>query len=107
VSEILNKDEIESWLLHQAAINCDICDGVKGIVCGELVNVAYIARKSGARINVIYSPGDTCPVCGSSEVDEYSPRTLYACGSSDYDQRPGTFVRGDNCKQESAGKGAV
>ena len=34
---------------------------------------------------------DTCPKCGAPEVDANTPRTVYACGSSDYDQRPGTF----------------
>ncbi len=32
-----------------------------------------------------------CPSCGSPEADAMTPRTVYACGSSDYDQRPGTF----------------
>lgn len=32
-----------------------------------------------------------CPACGAAEVDALTPRTVYACGSSDYDQRPGTF----------------
>ena len=32
-----------------------------------------------------------CPACGSPEVDAMTPRTVYDCGSSDYDQRPGTF----------------
>jgi hypothetical protein len=35
--------------------------------------------------------GEKCPVCGAPEVDAMTPRTTYACGSSDYDQRPGTF----------------
>lgn len=38
--------------------------------------------------------GDVCPLCGSKEVAANSPATVYACGSRDYDQRPGTFVRG-------------
>lgn len=32
-----------------------------------------------------------CPTCGAQEVEADTPRTTYACGSSDYDQRPGTF----------------
>ena len=35
--------------------------------------------------------GDKCPKCGAVEVDAITPRTVYACGSSDYDQRPNTF----------------
>ena len=33
-----------------------------------------------------------CPGCGAPEVAANSPRTAYTCGSSDYDQRPGSFV---------------
>lgn len=39
-----------------------------------------------------------CPNCNAVEVDAFTPRTVYACGSSDYDQRPGTFIKKDNCK---------
>ena len=34
-----------------------------------------------------------CPSCGLPEVDCLEPRTKYECGSSDYDQRPGSFVK--------------
>jgi len=34
-----------------------------------------------------------CPQCGAPEVDASTPSTVYSCGSSDYDQRPGTFRR--------------
>lgn len=37
-------------------------------------------------------PPERCPNCGSPEVESNTPRTTYACGSSDYDQRPGTFT---------------
>lgn len=40
-----------------------------------------------------------CPNCGAPEVEASTPRTVYACGSSDYDQRPGTFEPGD-CGRE-------
>ncbi len=33
----------------------------------------------------------TCPECGAEEIEASTPRTVYACGSSDYDRRPGTF----------------
>lgn len=32
-----------------------------------------------------------CPICGAKEISADSPRTVYECGSSDYDQIPGTF----------------
>jgi hypothetical protein len=36
--------------------------------------------------------GEKCPACAAPEVPATTPRTVYACGSSDYDQRPGSFV---------------
>ena len=35
-----------------------------------------------------------CQNCGAAEVEAMTPRTVYACGSSDYDHRPGTFRAG-------------
>ena len=35
--------------------------------------------------------GNKCPACAAPEVDAETPRTVYACGSSTYDHRPGTF----------------
>ena len=32
-----------------------------------------------------------CPRCRAPEVPRVGPRTVYACGSSDYDQRAGTL----------------
>lgn len=32
-----------------------------------------------------------CPRCGAPEVSAATPLTVYACGASDYDQRPGTL----------------
>lgn len=42
-------------------------------------------------------PPESCPVCGASEVASNGPRITYACGSSDYDQRPGTFKQASSC----------
>ena len=39
----------------------------------------------------------SCPYCGWKEVDAMSPRTVYECGSSDYDQRPGTYLQSERC----------
>lgn len=33
-----------------------------------------------------------CPNCFAPEIETNGPRTNYACGSNDYDQRPGTFI---------------
>ena len=42
--------------------------------------------------------GDKCPKCGAVEVDAMTPRTIYACGSSDYDKRPNTFNQSEQCR---------
>lgn len=42
-----------------------------------------------------------CPVCGAEEVASSTPRTVYACGSSDYDQRDGTFKKGVDCAKNT------
>lgn len=39
----------------------------------------------------------SCQECGAEEVESLSPRTMYACGSSDYDQQQGTFHKGSKC----------
>lgn len=38
-----------------------------------------------------------CPNCGAHEVEAYTPMTVYACGSKDYDQRPNTFKKSTAC----------
>ena len=48
----------------------------------------------------VYMPG--CPVCGNPEIDSATARTVYSCGSSDYDQRPGTFKQSRDCTLISA-----
>jgi len=48
------------------------------------------------------SPGEKCPSCGAEEVEADSPRTVYACGSSDYAcyfHRPGSFTQSQQCKE--------
>lgn len=44
---------------------------------------------------------ENCPKCGSTEISAMTPRTTYECGSSDYDQRPGTFEQSEKCKSLS------
>jgi hypothetical protein len=44
---------------------------------------------------------EKCQRCGKPEIEAYTPRTVYACGSSDYDQREGTFTKGNNCKMKN------
>ena len=40
------------------------------------------------------------PECRAKEVDSGKPRTVYACGSSDYARRDGTFEKGFDCFYE-------
>jgi hypothetical protein len=56
------------------------------------------AEARGSAAMSMNIPGDKCEICGAVEVDAITPRTVYACGSSDYDKRPGTHRRGNNCK---------
>jgi hypothetical protein len=42
---------------------------------------------------------EKCPKCGAVEIDAMTPRTVYLCGSSDYDQRLNTFSQSEECKQ--------
>lgn len=46
-----------------------------------------------------------CPKCGEPEIDAMTPRTVYACESSDYDQRPGTFKQSKTCAAASQRNG--
>jgi hypothetical protein len=45
---------------------------------------------------------EKCPKCGAPEVDWNGPATHYKCGSSDYDQRPGTFKQSIACAKAEA-----
>lgn len=42
---------------------------------------------------------ENCPKCDSIEIAADTPRTTYECGSSDYDQRPGTFRQTKQCRE--------
>lgn len=44
-------------------------------------------------------PKHLCPKCKSKEVEALTPRTVYACGSSEYDERPGTFKQSSRCRE--------
>ena len=67
----------------EAPINCSYCmdsgiDPDNGLECAMPAHDPVIV-------------GEGCPACGSPEVGAMNPRTVYACGSSDYDGRPDTF----------------
>lgn len=48
--------------------------------------------------------GQGCPSCLEPEVESNGPHTTYACGSKDYDQRPGTFQQSKECENRSSDK---
>jgi len=50
---------------------------------------------------------EKCPNCGSVEVEANTPRTTYKCGSSDYDQRPGTFKQSGECTNKLLSQAGV
>lgn len=59
--QILNKEELDSWLFEHAQVQGHICDAVKGALQAaepgdtqELVNMAYIDRETGEQFDVIY-----------------------------------------------------
>ncbi len=68
----------------------------------QLRQAAAIAHLASAELQRRQQPqtaGQYCPMCGSPEVDHYGPATKYACGSTDFDQRPGTFKESDRCNR--------
>lgn len=82
--------EFDSWAFKQCVTNGQEIEGVKG-ADGE--NIKYVNTTTKEEFHL----GDKCPECGSYEVEAFTPRTVYSCGSSDYDQRDGTFKKGKGC----------
>ena len=68
--------------------HCETCNGT-----GTAFSQAFTPRKCEDchGKGIAERPTPSCPICGSPEVEAETPRTVYACGSSDYDQRPGTL----------------
>ena len=48
-----------------------------------------------------------CPKCGSPEITADTPRTVYSCMASDFEQRPGTFVSTRICTSEQFAREAT
>jgi len=63
----------------------------------KITNDIFDAVKESSLIHKVCE-GEKCPICGASEIEAMTPRTTYACGSSDYDQRPNTFKQSNQCK---------
>lgn len=51
---VSNRDDIDSWLFHRVQIDGHGCSGIKGMVAGEEVNIAFRDNVTGDKIDVIY-----------------------------------------------------
>lgn len=95
------------------ALNCHSAENASGtpdFILADFLLGCLAAWDAGAKAREAWaSPAQGCPKCCATEVDAPStPRTIYACGSSDYDQRPGTLLQSTICAdratfQESTG----
>lgn len=45
-----------------------------------------------------------CPFCGSPEVEYPTPRTVYSCGTNEYDGRPESAMQSETCKERVLAK---
>ena len=82
----------------------DIVQQAKEMEKQQIIDIVEKSRETGLTAEYLLltygSKGSDgkCPNCGAMEVDAMSPRTIYECGSSDYDQRPNTFKQSEGCK---------
>lgn len=53
--EILNEKELDAWLFEHANTQGHVCEGIKGVVNGGIVNVAYLDRTTNERFDIKYS----------------------------------------------------
>jgi len=59
---IINGDEVDSWLFEHIVIQGHACDGIKGTiqgvepghVNGDLCNIAFIDTITGEEIDILY-----------------------------------------------------
>lgn len=80
----------EETALEQFAMQLEASCSIAGsILIGEETGVRPLMHKN--------IEGIKCPICGSPEIEANTHRTVYSCGSSDYDQRPDTFEHGADC----------
>jgi hypothetical protein len=53
--KIINDEEINEWTFNHSVIMGNICDAIKGTVCGEEdFNIAFVDRTTGEKIDIIY-----------------------------------------------------
>ena len=61
----------------------------KALVCLDRA-LEFLQERTARILEESGGSGAICPSCGSPEIAAMTPRTVYSCGSSDYDGRPGT-----------------
>lgn len=69
-----------------------------------LCTEAKQAYKNGFEVifnKSIVNKQGTCPYCGAEEISHNSSRTMYSCNTTSYDDRPGTFKQGIECKSKT------
>ena len=71
----------------------------KDVVNGENINTGVKCVETGEQFyfDIKEEHSIVCPKCGRPEISSNTLRTVYLCGSSDYDQRPGTFNESIPC----------
>lgn len=60
--KIVNREEVDTWLFEHANVQGHVCDGIKGHIQAaesgddevDLVNIAYVDRETGERIEILY-----------------------------------------------------
>ena len=52
--EIKNRNELNTWLFEHAQLQAHSCQGIKGIIKNELVNIAFVDLETDERIEIIY-----------------------------------------------------
>ena len=52
--KIVNKSELDEWLFNKAQIEGNTCVGIKGVINGETVNIAWKDSVTGEIIKVIH-----------------------------------------------------
>lgn len=93
------------WVCFKCALATPEDKAATEAAFGSQLNSAIDAGNgiaiAGSEVGPYPYTGPRCQACGAVEVDAMTPATVYACGSRDYDQRPGTFKQSEQCKAAS------
>lgn len=56
-------------------------------------------QEKAEKVVAILKSFNVCPFCQTKEVEATGPRTQYFCGTTTYDDRPGSEIRSARCVQ--------